>query len=562
MKSLLRLLPLVALAVLVLGLVAPVAGQDMMSVSAADCSYGGEFQKIEAVDANTVVFTLCYSDPAFPSKVAFASFGIEPAAYLQSTGGAGDLLDMPVGTGPWKLDHWDKGNEMVFTRNDNYWGDKAKNQTLIFRWNSDASARLVDLQSGTVDGITNPAPGDFDTIKADSSLALFPIPPLNVFYLGINNWFKPFDDAKVRQALAYGIDRQRIVDNFYPAGSVAASQFMPPGIFGNTPESTPFPFDQDKAKQLLQEASTADGFTLPLSSVTAKDGTTMPLTLSYRDVVRGYLPQPNVVATDLQAQLAAIGITVQINKLESATLLDSSSRGDLPLYMLGWGADYPDATDFVDYHFGSGASAQFGDKFPDLTAALHQAGTISDQTQRLQDYLTINNMIRDLVPMVPIAYGASANAYKASIIGAHASPLGNEIFSVMQNPNADSLVFEQNAEPLSLYCGDESDGESLRACLQTTDSLLAYEIGGTNVIPSLASSYDVSPDATVWTFHLREGVKFSDGSDLTANDVVESFAIQWDASSPLHKGRAGLFDYFTGFFGQFLNLPPSTPAAS
>src|SRR5262245_50632675 len=126
MKSLLRFLPLMALAVVVLGLVAPVAGQNMMSVSTDCSSYAGELKSIEATDANTVVFTLCYPDGSFPAKVAFASFGIEPSEYLQSTGGAGDLLDHPVGTGPWKFDHWDHGNEIVFTRNDDYWGDKAK----------------------------------------------------------------------------------------------------------------------------------------------------------------------------------------------------------------------------------------------------------------------------------------------------------------------------------------------------------------------------------------------------------------------------------------------------
>ncbi len=77
-----------------------------LSLAAKDCTYGGEFSKIEAVDENTVKFTLCYPDPAFLSKVALASFGIQPAAYLQQTGGGGtgsDTADQSVGTGPYML---------------------------------------------------------------------------------------------------------------------------------------------------------------------------------------------------------------------------------------------------------------------------------------------------------------------------------------------------------------------------------------------------------------------------------------------------------------------------
>jgi ABC-type transport system substrate-binding protein len=114
----------------------------------------------------------------------------------------------------------------------------------------------------------------------------------------------------------------------------------------------------------------------------------------------------------------------------------------------------------------------------------------------------------------------------------------------------------QNAEPISLFCADETDGESLRACEQVTQSLLAYKVGGTEVEPALAESYEPNADLTEWTFHLRKDVKFHDGSTLDANDVVTSLNLQWDAGSPLHKGNTGAFDYWSGLFGTFLNAPP------
>jgi ABC-type transport system substrate-binding protein len=101
----------------------------------------------------------------------------------------------------------------------------------------------------------------------------------------------------------------------------------------------------------------------------------------------------------------------------------------------------------------------------------------------------------------------------------------------------------QNAEPISMYCPDESDGETFRACEQTTENLLAYEVGGVEVVPGLATSCDPNDDLTVWTCHLREGVKFHDGTTLDANDVIVSWEAFMDASSPLHVGNSGAWTY-------------------
>lgn len=524
-----------------------VSAQDLMSQT-AECGAENNptnLQSIEATDASTVVFTLCTPDPAFPSKVAFAAMGIHSSDQLEATGGGGDLLTNPIGTGPYMMTNWDQTNEMDFTRFADYWGDPALEENLIFRWNSEASARLVELQAGTVDGIDNPAPGDFEVIGADANFTLFPRPGTNVFYLGMNNTLAPFTDVRVRQAIAYAIDRQRIVDNFYPPGSEAATQFVPSVIFGHTDEVTPLGYDQAMATQLIADAAAENGWTLPLE-----------VNLNYRDVVRGYLAQPGVVGQDIQAQLAAVGINVTIEVMESGTFLDAASAGTLPFFMLGWGADYPDATNFLDYHFGSGSNDSFGTHIDSLTAVLAEAAQLSDPDARYALYIEANTIIRDEVPMVPIAHGGSGVAFQARIAGAHTSPIGNEKMAVMEDPDDDNIVWMQNAEPISMYCSDETDGESLRACEQVVESLLAYETGGTAVVPALAETYEANDEATVWTFHLRQGVTFHDGSTFDANDVVASFVVQWDAANPLHVGRSGAFDYFSAFFGGFLNPPP------
>ncbi|MEP7291512.1 MAG: ABC transporter substrate-binding protein, partial [Chloroflexota bacterium] len=546
--------PFLLLVLLALGL--PALAQDANSeammtsadgwitYSAPDCEYGGEFQSIEAVDASTVVFHLCFPDGSFPAKAAFASFQIRPYAQLQATGGSGDLLTNPIGTGPWKFDHWEQGTEIVFTRNEDYWGEKAKEEQLILQWNPEAAARLTQLQAGSVDGIDNVGATDFETIQNDSTLQLLPVPGLNVLYLGINNTMAPFDNIKVRQALAYGIDKQRIVDNFYPVGSLAADQFMPDGIFGYTTDFATTAFDPAMARQLLEEAAAEDGFTLPIN-----------VNLSYRPPTRGYFPQPPQIAADVQQQLNDIGFNITLDQQESTTFLDNASAGSLPLFLLGWGADYPDATNFLDYHFGAGANDSFGNKFPDIIDLLAQGSQQSDPDERLATYAEANLAIQNEVPMVAIAHGSSGVAFKASLEGANTSPLNNITFANIEDPADDNIIFLQNGEPGSLYCSDETDGESLRPCMQTNESLLAYEVGGTAVVPSLAESYEASDDGLTWTFHLRAGVMFHDGSELTANDAVMSYAIPWDAANPLHVGRTGNFDYFSSLFGGFLNPP-------
>jgi peptide/nickel transport system substrate-binding protein len=510
-----------------------------MSYSAESCDYGGEFLSIEAVDDLTVKFTLCVPDPAFPSKIAFSAFPINDTEYLESTGGGGDIVDNPVGTGPYMLDTWNRGSELVLTRFDDYWGEPAKTETLIFRWNAEAAARLVELQAGTIDGMDNPGSDDFAVIETDPNLALYERAGTNVFYLGMNNWYEPFDNERVRQAFAMAIDKQRIVDNFYPRGSLAASQFMPPVIFGYTPEVEWWEYNPDMAKQILEEEGLLPGF---------------KTTITYRDVVRSYLPEPGVVAQDIQAQLAAIGVELEIVVMESGAFIDASDLGEIDgFHMLGWGADYPDATNFLDFHFGKGATDQFGDGFEDIWDALERGAALADPDERYPIYIEANEAIKQHVPMIPIAHGGSGTAYQADVEGAHASPLGNEYFAVMTPGDRDQLVWMQNAEPIGLYCPDETDGESLRACEQIHEPLLAYEVGGAAVVPSLATSCDASADLTEWTCHLREGVTFHNGATLDADDVVLSYVVQWDVTHPLHVGRDGGFSYFPGLFGGFLN---------
>lgn len=516
-----------------------------MSVAAPNCDYGGIIKEIKSVDALTVQFDLCVPDPAFLSKIAFSVFAVQPKEYVEYAMMDGKILEAPVGTGPYYVEKWTRGDNITFKANPNYWGEKAKTPTLVFKWASEGAARLLELQSGTVDGIDNPTPDDFQKIKDDPKLQLKEREALNTFYVGMTNTHPPFDNVKVRQAVAMGIDRQRIVDNFMPKGSVVATHFTPCAIVNGCVGDDWYAFDPAAAKALLVEGLAEEGMTLPLKT-----------TITYRDVVRGYLPEPGVVATDIQAQLKAnLDIDAEIVVMESGAYIAATAAGDVAgIHLLGWGADYPHVTNFLDYHFGKG-QAQFGTPYPDIYENLQKGAQLADPKAAEPFYVAANNAIKTEVPMVPISHAGSATAFRADVEGAHASPLTNEIFSVMKPDGRDTFVWMQNAEPISLYCNDETDGESLRACEQVLESLYSYEVGGTAVVPALATSCDPNADLTQWVCHLRDGVKFSDGSKLDASDVVQTWAVALDAANPLHKGNTGSFEYMTTLWGALINAP-------
>ncbi len=511
-----------------------------MSLEAENCDYGGKIQSIVAEDAHTVVFNLCKPDPAFLAKVAFTPFGIQPSEWLEQTGGTGELLERPIGTGPYMVQEWLRGDSVTFTRFDDYWGEPAPAATAVLRWNAESAARLTELQAGTAHFVTNLGVDDYAAVENDPNLVLLPQENPNIFYLGMTNTFTPFDNLQVRQALAMGIDRQRIVDNFYPEGSEVASHFTPCSIPNGCEGEAWYDFDAEAARALLAEAGYPDGF---------------ETRIYYRDVYRVYLPEPSIVAVELQTQLAEnLGITAEVVPMESGEFIAEASGGRLDgLFLLGWGADYPHVTNFLDFHFAEN-NPQNGNPQPEIYEPLQQASQIADPAEAAPVYEQANNAIREFVPLIPIAHGASANAALASLTGAYSPPFGATQFYKM-NPGGDTLVFVQNAEPISLYCADETDGESLRPCQQVVETLLEYADDSGDTVPELATECTSNAELTVWTCSLRQGVKFHDGSDFDANDVVASWSVGLDASSPLHVGNTGTFEYYAYLWDGLMNAP-------
>jgi len=369
---------------------------------------------------------------------------------------------------------------------------------------------------------------------------LLPVPNPNIMYLAMTSTFEPFGDAKVRQAVAQCVDRQRIVDNFYPDGSEPASHFTPCSIPNGCEGEEWYEFDPEAGKALLAEAGYPDGF---------------DSTIFYRDVFRVYLPEPSLVAVELQNQLKEnCNINLDVQVMESGEFIDESTNGRLDgLYMLGWGADYLHVTNFLDFHF-SRSNPQFGDVYPEVYEALEEAATIASDAESAPLYAEANNALKELVPMVPIAHGAPADAALADVENAHTAVLGPPSLWKFIPGDRDTLVYLKAAEPISIYCPDETDGESLDACKMVTEGLYEYDEFGA-AQPTLATSCEANADATWFKCTLREGVLFHDGSTLDSNDVVRSWDASMNAASEYHTGNTGAFEYASYLFDALMNLP-------
>ena len=252
---------------------------------------------LEKVDDYTVKIYLNRVDPVFMAKMAQYGSPIMSPEAIKKYDPDGLLHKNPVGTGPFILKEWIIGDRITLERNDNYWGEKPKLKTLVFRIVPEASARLIELQAGTVDGIAYLAPDDLPTVEADPNLTVFPHGMDNIGLLGFNRAHPPFDKVEVRQAISYAIDKEALVEAAFPPQAQVATQFVPPVTFGYSKDLQDYPYDPDKAKELLAEAGLPDGF---------------KTTLWVMPIPRTYYPYPDRMGQIIQADLKEIGIEAEI----------------------------------------------------------------------------------------------------------------------------------------------------------------------------------------------------------------------------------------------------------
>ena len=377
--------------------------------------FPGAVKSVDVVDEFTVKITLEKPMAPFIYNVAMSPFAIASPTAIKKYGE--DFFKNPVGTGPFKFVEWVKDDHATVVKNDEYWGDKAKVDKIIFRVIPDNSARLMELQAGTVDIMTGLNPDDVEGVKNNADLQLFLRPSMNVGYLAMQTEKENLKETKVRQAISHAINKQALIDAFYAGLAKPAKNPMPPSLWGYNDKVTDYEYDPAKAKALLAEAGLPKGFKTTLWA--------MP-------VARDYMPQPKEIAQAIQKDLAAVGITAEIVTFDWGTYLEKGQKGEHDLYLLGWTGDNGDPDNFLfalldktNAVKGSAQNVAFykSDKVHDLLA---QAQTELDQSKRAALYEEAQEIIHQDAPWVTLVHSTPPIAARNNIKGYIPHPTGTE----------------------------------------------------------------------------------------------------------------------------------------
>lgn len=292
----------------------PVTAEDVqfsIERAASEGSSWGRFYRpftsFEVVDDRQIVMQL--NEPFTPgfNNLALFAAAILPKAQVEEKGDA--FFDAPVGSGPFMLTNWARGARITLEKNPNYWQEgKPHVDDAVLEIVTEPSARVIKLEAGEVDVALDPPLNQLKDLEARTGITVGQIIPYRADFVQLNTTRKPFDDERVRQALNMAIDKDALVQGvLYGAGEPAASA-MPVMAYAD-PELTHYPYDPEKAKELLAEAGYGDGFDAQLL------------------VDSGAATSRNA-AIALQAMLQQVGVKLQLQMLEGGTQWETTKSGN------------------------------------------------------------------------------------------------------------------------------------------------------------------------------------------------------------------------------------------
>jgi dipeptide transport system substrate-binding protein len=384
--------------------------------------------KIDKVDANTVKFTLKDVDAAFIQNMAMSFASIQSAEYaaqLLKEGKAADINQKPVGTGPFVFKSYQKDSNIRYTGNKDYWKpDDVKIDNLIFAITTDPSVRIQKLKKNECQVTLFPRPADLKALREDKTLKLPDQAGFNLGYIAYNvmdkvkgsNEPNPLAQLKVRQAMDMAVNKQQIIDSVYQGAGQLAVNAMPPTQWSYDTTIKDAPYNPEKAKELLKEAGVKDGTEIVLWA--------MP-------VQRPYNPNAKLMAEMLQSDWSKIGLKVKIQSYEWGEYIKRSKGGENQAMLIGWSGDNGDPDNWLNVLFGCDSlegnnfSKWCDKKFDDI---VKQAKRTSDQAKRTELYKQAQHVLKDAVPMTPIAHSTVFQPMRANVQDFKISPFGLNSF--------------------------------------------------------------------------------------------------------------------------------------
>lgn len=393
-----------------------------------DMGMDTNIKNIEKVDEHTVKFTLGTVDAAFIQNLAMSFASIQSAEYaaqLLKEGKASDINQKPVGTGPFVFKSYQKDSNIRYTGNKDYWKpEDVKIDNLIFAITTDPSVRIQKLKKNECQITLFPRPADLKALEADKDLKLPNQAGFNLGYIAYNVMDKvkgsdqpnPLADLRVRQALDMSVNKQQIIDSVYQGAGQLAVNAMPPTQWSYDTTIKDAKYDPEKAKTLLKEAGVKEGTEIVLWA--------MP-------VQRPYNPNAKLMAEMLQNDWKKIGLNVKITSYEWGEYIKRSKGGENQAMIIGWSGDNGDPNNWLNVLFGCDSlSGNNFSKWCDkkFDGIVKEAKATSDVAKRTELYKQAQHILKDAVPMTPIAHSTVYQPMRTTVQDFKISPFGLNSF--------------------------------------------------------------------------------------------------------------------------------------
>ncbi|MBI6898534.1 ABC transporter substrate-binding protein [Pseudomonas putida] len=384
--------------------------------------------KLEKVDEHTVKFTLNDVDAAFIQNLAMSFASIQSAEYadqLLKQGKAADINQKPIGTGPFVFSKYQKDAQIRYKGNKDYWKpEDVKIDNLIFAISTDASVRMQKLKKNECQVTLFPRPADIKPLQEDKKLQMPEQAGFNLGYIAYNvmdkvkgsNDANPLSQLKVREALDMAVNKQQIIESVYQGAGQLAVNAMPPTQWSYDTTIKDAKYDPEKAKQLLKEAG-------------VKEGT--EITLWAMPVQRPYNPNAKLMAEMLQSDWAKVGIKAKIVSYEWGEYIKRSKGGEQGAMLIGWSGDNGDPDNWLgtlyscDAMSGNNFSKWCYKPYDDL---IKQAKATPDQAKRTELYKQAQHILKEQVPITPIAHSTVYQPMSTSVKDFKISPFGLNSF--------------------------------------------------------------------------------------------------------------------------------------
>lgn len=348
---------------------------------------------LRAPDPTTLEIELAEPDPLFLHKMALLFAAVVPAAYARRLGD--DFTDHPIGSGPFVLREWRRGERLVLARNPRYRrADRPYLDGIVELSGVNSELAWLQFLSDELD-VSGIPPADFPSIlraaPADRPGDLVKGVTLWTSYIGLNCQMPPLDDRRVRQALNYAVNKADVIALLNGRG-VPATGIVPPGMPGYVATTAGYPYDPARARALLREAGQGGGFTTELWT----QGSDLDLKIGQK----------------VQRDLAEVGVTMEIKQVSWSSFLEAIRQPKtVPLFDLGWSADFPDPSNFLDVLFNSARWEDNNHSFyanPAFDRMLERARPLLDPAARNRAYAEAERVLVDDAPVIllyhPISY--------------------------------------------------------------------------------------------------------------------------------------------------------------